>query len=98
MARRIIWTKTANNDRIEILEFWIDRTKSHTYSRKLNKLFKEIIQLILDYPEIGRLTDEQNIRVKVVSDYLLFYEIVDMDIVILKIWDSRQNPQTFQIK
>ncbi|MBZ4674536.1 MAG: hypothetical protein JG772_224, partial [Dysgonamonadaceae bacterium] len=34
----------------------------------------------------------ENIRVKIVSDYLIIYEIKEFEIVILTIWDSHRNP------
>lgn len=42
MARRkIVWTKSANQDRIEILSYWIERNSSKSYSLRLNKMIKE---------------------------------------------------------
>ena len=43
MAKRVIWTKTARDARREILEYWIARNRSNTYSKKLLILFKEKI-------------------------------------------------------
>ncbi|WP_197051706.1 type II toxin-antitoxin system RelE/ParE family toxin [Salegentibacter sp. Hel_I_6] len=59
---------------------------------KLARLFKEAIKLIFNYPEIGKPTDEVNVRIKVVRDYFLIYEVEKDQISILTIWDSRQNP------
>jgi len=92
MAKRIIWSKRAQNDRMEILKYWTDRNKSKNYSIKLARLFKEAIKLISNYPEIGKPTDEVNVRIKVVRDYFLIYEVEKDQISILTIWDSRQNP------
>jgi len=50
MAKQIIWSLTAQLDRKEILLYWINRNKSRTYSKKLNKLFIEAIQLIAEFP------------------------------------------------
>ena len=92
MAWRIVWTENADTDRQEIFDYWINRTNSLTYSKKLHRLIKENTKLISQYPYIGRLTDEDNIRVKIIGDYLLFYEISVTHIIILKLWDSRRNP------
>lgn len=52
MAKQIIWSLRAQNDRKKILEYWTKRNKSKEYSRKLNGLFKEALRLISDYSEI----------------------------------------------
>jgi len=97
MAGRIIWTLKAEKDLLGILEYWVDRTQSFTYSKKLNKLFKENIKLLSQYPHIGRITDDNNIRIKIIGNYLLFYEVIEIHIIILKIWDSRQNPKSLEL-
>ena len=64
MAKKIVWSFRAQNDRKEILRYWIKRNKSNEYSKKLNDLFKEAIRLISEYPEIGKITDEGKARIK----------------------------------
>ena len=93
MAKKIIWSRRSQNDRIEILGYWNKRNKSKAYSEKLNKLFKEAVKLIADHPEIGKPTDNKNVRIKVVRDYLILYELKDEEITIFSIWDSRQDPE-----
>ncbi len=92
MAKRIIWSQRAQNDRKEILKYWENRNKSKVYSKKLAGLFKETVKLISNYPELGKPTDEENVRIKVVRYYFLIYEVEKEQISILTIWDSRQNP------
>ena len=96
MAKRIIWSKRAQNDRKEILNYWTNRNKSKVYSRKLARLFKEAVKLIANYPEIGKPTDQEYIRIKIVRDYFLIYEIDREQIFILTIWDSRQNSEKLE--
>lgn len=94
MAKRIIWSKRAQNDRIAIFTYWNKRNKLKVYSKKLNGLFKEAVKLISEYPQIGKPTDNIHARVKIVSDYLIFYEMDKKgQLLILTIWDSRQNPK-----
>ena len=73
-ARKIIWTQKANIERRDILEYSIDRNKSKKFSIKLNKLIVGTIKQIAENPGIGRKTNLENIRVKIIRDYLLFYE------------------------
>jgi len=98
MARQVIWTPLAQQKRKEILKFWIEKTQSKTYSTKLNNLFKESTKLLSNHPDIGRRTDMHGVRVKIVRDYLLFYEVSDSTISILTVWDSRQDPDDLKIR
>lgn len=98
MGKRITWTQRAHSDRKEILLYWKRRNKSSTYSKKLNNLFKTAILLIAAHPNIGRKTNIERVRVKLVRDYLLFYEIAEEEIFILTIWDNRRNPKDIPYK
>lgn len=93
MVREVIWSPLARNKRKQILKFWIEHNQSATFSLKLNQLFKEAELLIAKYPNIGKPTDIRNVRIKVVREYALFYELSQDKIYILTIWDSRQNPE-----
>lgn len=93
MVKQVIWSPRANTDRKQILEYWRNRNKSNTYSKKLDKRFREAINIIRDYPQIGKQTDDQKARIKIVKDYLLIYEETDDSIILLTIWDSRQDPK-----
>lgn len=55
--RKITWTKKANLERTEILEYWINRNKSKTYSTKLNELIKDTLKSLSENPHIGRKSD-----------------------------------------
>lgn len=77
---------------IQILEYWIEHNKSNEYSKKLNNLFKEAVEFIAEFPTIGKLTDDNLARIKIVRDYWIVYDIRENGIFILAIFDSRQNP------
>lgn len=49
-------------------------------------------------PEIGRKSDIEHVRVKIVRDYLIFYESTTDVLYILSVWDSRQDPNKLKIK
>ena len=93
VQREIIWTRVSELQLQEILEFFIQRNKNTTYSRKLyNKLKKEVL-IASKNPEIGIKTKLENIRGLIIVDYIIFYEILETRILILKVWDCRQNPE-----
>ena len=89
MVKQIIWSQRAQADRKQILEYWRNRNKSNTYSKNLDKRFREVLNIIRDYPQIGKQTDDQKARIKIVKDYLLIYEETKDSIILLTIWDSR---------
>lgn len=53
MAKKLIWSKQALQDRKDILDYWINRNKSKTYSIRLNNLFIDAIKIIAEHPNIG---------------------------------------------
>lgn len=92
MAKQIIWSLRAQKDKREIFIYWSQRNKSNRYSKKLHQLFKEAIQLLREHPYIGRTTDDDSVRIKIVKEYLIIYEVTETSIIILSIWDGRQDP------
>jgi toxin YoeB len=96
--RKINWTEKANFERKEILQYWINRNKSKRYSIKLNKLFGETLKKTAENPMIGRKTDfDENIRVKIVRDYLLFYKFDDKQLKVLSIWDGNRDDNKLEV-
>jgi plasmid stabilization system protein ParE len=93
VKRKIIWTLKAKNQLFSILEYFAERNKSKTYSLKLHKKIKSEILVILKQPNIGKQTDILNIRGLIIENYIVFYELLDSNIIILNIWDCRQNPE-----
>ena len=92
MGKRVIWSENAQHERRVILLFWKKHNYSSAYSKKLNELIKKAVVLISIHPHIGRKTDKEGVRVKLIRDYLLFYKEIKNEIIILSIWDSRRNP------
>lgn len=96
MAKQIIWSLRAQKDKKEIFKYWSQRNKSNRYSKKLNQLFKDSIRLFSEHPYIGKSTDVDSVKIKIVKDYLLIYEVTEISINILSIWDGRQNPSKLE--
>ena len=93
MAKKeVVWSVRAQQDRLEILEYWINRNKSKSYSEKLYRLFNTSVELLAERPEIGKSTDLKDVRIKVIREYRLIYQHSVDRIEILTIWDSRRNP------
>ena len=91
-SRKIIWSHRAQIKRYEILEFYIDRNKSKSYSVQLNKQFNRGLRLLLNYPNMGLKTDLEGVRGLIIDNFILFYEVDKNNINVHSIWDSRQDP------
>jgi addiction module RelE/StbE family toxin len=92
MAVKIVWTNLAKSDRKDIFTYWNTRNSSKLYSKKLNDLFNKHIETLINHPRIGKQTNYRNIRFLIVRDYLIFYEQSEKIISIIRIWDSRRDP------
>ncbi|RNI40053.1 type II toxin-antitoxin system RelE/ParE family toxin [Hanamia caeni] len=92
MAEKVGWSLRAQNDRKKIFSYWNKRNKSNNYSIRLNRLFIEATKAISDYPKIGKITERENIRIKIVRDYLIVYKELENKIEVLTIFSSHQNP------
>ena len=97
MAKRVIWSFQARNDRQAILEYWNRRNGNKDYSRKIAEEFREAIQYISEHNYIGVSTDEEDVRIAVCGHYLIFYEIKKDVVEVLTVWDSRRDPQNLKL-
>ena len=95
MVKRIIWSLKAISLFTRILEFYYQRNGTKTYSSSLNKEIKETIALLKKHPFLGRKTGTAHVRALIKGDFKIFYRIDENEIIILMIWDCRQDPETF---
>lgn len=93
MAKRVVWTSQVKIDRYKILSYWKKRNRSTVYSKKLNKQFNLAIRSITSYPLMNKSTDIVNMRVKIVTYFHIIYKVLKNEIVVLRVWDLRQNPR-----
>ena len=94
----VIWSNRAKIKRFEILSFYNVRNKSKEFSKKLNQRINREIKLLSKSPNIGIRTDIENVRGLIIDNIILYYEVVQNTIIILFLWDSRQNPKDLKIK
>jgi toxin YoeB len=93
VARRIVWSSSAKLQLKTIFEYFNFRNKSKLYSRKLNSLIQTELKTLLQQPNIGKKTNSINVRGLLVENYYVFIEINETHIIILSVWDTRQNPE-----
>ncbi len=96
MVKRVIWSRNAIKDKLQILDYWYKRIGTKTYSGKLDKAFRQSIGYLKKYPYIGRKLENSELRFIVKDHYQIFYKVYDDEIRIIHIWDSRRNPDDLQ--
>jgi toxin YoeB len=94
---KIEWSTDAKSDLFNILDFYIQRNKSATYSKKLNAEINKSIKLISSNPFLGTKADYDSVRALITGEYQIIYEIFDQLLLIIMIWDCRRDPDDKRI-
>jgi addiction module RelE/StbE family toxin len=94
---RIRWSKEAKNNFVSIKKYWDKRNSSNQYSKSLFLNITTNLENVVLFPDIGLKTNNIAIRYLVVENYLVFYHIREIEILVIKIWDSRRNPDDLSI-
>lgn len=94
MAGRIIWSDLAEQTVRDICGYWNLRNRSHAYSLKLTRKLDQEIGTLIDFPLSGAELGLGDIRYLVVDAYQILYRIDSDAIVIITVWNSRQNPES----
>lgn len=93
VKREVVWTVNAENKLFEILDFFTERNKSDTYSLHLYDRFEKELEGVAYHPGIGIKTSLDQIKGLIMAEYILFYEITEDKVIVLKVWDCRENPE-----
>jgi toxin YoeB len=88
---KIVWSNRAKKRLYGILEFYISRNKSKTFSIKLYKQIKREIKLLVKNPDLGLQTTDDSIRGLIIDDFIICYELTRDRIIIHTIHDTRQG-------
>lgn len=55
------------------------------------------VKKIAANPTIGRISDFPDVRVKIVRNYLVFYEFDDKFCVVLSVWDGNRDDKRVRV-
>ncbi|MCF8297029.1 MAG: type II toxin-antitoxin system RelE/ParE family toxin [Saprospiraceae bacterium] len=89
---KVEWSVEARLDLLDQLEYYNQRNKTTTYSRKLYTKINKSINLISKNPKLGIKTDIDTVRALITDNYQIIYEIFEKQILIVMVWDCRRNP------
>ena len=98
MNRPIIWSEASRKDLLKIKDFYNERNKTNTYSKKLIRVFRRSAKFISKFPYNSFETEDSNIRGFHILDYTIYYEIFKTQIIILTVWDTRRSPDILKYK
>ncbi|MBZ0202635.1 MAG: type II toxin-antitoxin system RelE/ParE family toxin [Ignavibacteria bacterium] len=98
MVSEIKFSSKAERDFVSIIEY-LENNWSLTEIRRFNKIFKKRIQTIKLFPySYPSLSNRNNIRKCVLMKQItLYYRINENEIIILSLYDSRQNPSKLKV-
>jgi hypothetical protein len=57
VVRKVVWAKNASDEWKSILDFWINKTGTNKYSRKLNNKIRIVLNYIKINNKIGTKTN-----------------------------------------
>lgn len=91
--RKVIWTKKALFEMVEIMNYYANRNKSRIYSAKLQKEIKQIIKDLDFSVALPKKTSVENLFYFTHKHNSVFFSVLENNIFIESVWDERQNPQ-----
>jgi len=95
---KIVWSSIAHDDFRDVLEY-IEERYSPSKAADTVILVEKILERIILYPYMFPAAEGNNIRKTVPHKYLnVFYKISRNRILVLRIWDSRRDPDGLRLQ
>ncbi|MBQ3610046.1 MAG: type II toxin-antitoxin system RelE/ParE family toxin [Bacteroidaceae bacterium] len=94
---KVRWTESAITEFGKMLTYYNVRNGNSKYSRSIVKMVRESLKLVAKFPLMYRSVDTKEIRdVRVFHcDYfLIYYRILETEILVEGVFDTRQDPAT----
>ena len=91
MAKKIVWSDTAEQELQNALDFYNIRNGSNSFSLKLLDEVDDVVNTISETETVGRLTKNKITRVFPIDIFLLFYEVQVDAIIIVSFWNNKQD-------
>ncbi len=97
---RVIWTKKSRSDLQNIYDF--SSNLSHQYAMKLLKRILNREYHLRSFPKSGRLqilanSETKEYRFIVEGNYKIIYSILEKEVVVARVFDTRQNPDRLKL-
>jgi hypothetical protein len=97
MAQRTVdWSKDALIDFVEILNYYINRNKSKTYSQKLNNEIKFKLKTLDFTVSLPQKTSVKDLFYFTHNHISVCFEILDNNLKVQLVIDDRRNPELIE--
>lgn len=98
MALEIKWSKKADEKFDKILEYLLTEWGDQVTRNFVKKVY-DFLDILTEYPEIGSIENkEREIRgFTIIKQVNIFYRVKGNSIILLDIFDNRQNPKKKKI-
>lgn len=95
----LIWSNTAEQEYLDILEFWINNNLSNKYSLKIIEAVEQAENRLMSNPFIAQEKEDYKNgisfkyrRMIILKNFSLIYVVRDA-VEIISFWDNRKDPQ-----
>jgi plasmid stabilization system protein ParE len=92
VAEKIVLSLNAENDRLSILEYFVNNNEK-SYASKIFEELNDAFEIISEFPYSGKVLNNIEHRSFTKKPFEIIYMITNDEIVILHIWDTRRNPE-----
>ena len=99
MAKEIKWTKTAAKNFAKTVAYLEENWHETVVSEFVRRTY-ELLLLLSEFPKLGELQDnKREIRgILITKHNKLFYRTDKNNLIVLKIFDTRQNPRKLRFR
>jgi plasmid stabilization system protein ParE len=98
MAKRtIIWSSTAQELLNTIMHHYLKEDNNMMYCYKLSSNISNAVELIHENNYVGKSTNVQGVKILMLGNFKIFYEVVSSQVRILFLWDSRFKPENLKL-
>lgn len=88
---KIVWTETAVVVFQQMLTFYNVRNGNAKYSRNIYRMVNATLSLVAKYPFMYRATSVHNVRVFHCEYFKIYYRVLDTQILVEAVFDTRQD-------
>lgn len=92
----IVWSESADRDVAQVYAYL--ESQSYRAARRFIRRLFEAIDTLAEMPRMGKVSDvetEREYRELVVEHHKVFYYLEETRLVIVRLWDTRQDPTKF---
>ncbi len=94
---KVTWTRKANSELYDILNYYAKRNKSKTYSIKLHGDIKQKLKMLDFAVALPQKTSKQNVFYFTHNHISVFFSFENNVVFVKSVSDDRRNPQNIEL-